>query len=296
MTSARRNDERRGGNAWSRAAQQGLPGRTRCASEDAATPAGPVERRGSPSGYLHPGYAASFSEWGTPWALPRAGGWAPIRQVPGSVEADAMGCYPLLTCTDWSGLAADLEDGVGRAVAFSAVVDPLAVVAEEHLRAAFPHVLRRFKDHFVVELACRVPVGSAEHRRKARRARARVDLDLREDARPLLNEWTSLYALLIQRHGIRGMRAFSHASFAAQLGVPGMRAVRAEASGKTVGITLWAEHGDNVYYHLGAQKRSATPAPPLTRCSTRRSPGSASVAVACWTWARAPGWSAARTV
>jgi hypothetical protein len=223
---------------------------------DAVTSAGGATRLPSTSGYLHPDYAASFREWGKPWPLRRAGGWALMREVPGSDETDVMGCYPLLACTCWPGLAADLEDLANRIVAFSAVVEPLAMVPEADLQAAFPHVLRRFKDHFVVKLTRKEPVGSAEHRRKARRARACADLDLREDPVPLLDDWTKLYALLIQRHAIRGMRAFSHASLKAQLRIPGMRAVRAEIGGETVGMTLWAEHGGNVYYHLGAQNEA----------------------------------------
>jgi hypothetical protein len=208
------------------------------------------------SGYLHPDYAASFREWGTPRLLRRAGAWALIRDLPGSERADAIGCYPLLACQHWPGLAADLEELGDRIVAFSAVLDPLAMVSEQDLRAAFPHVLRPFKEHFVIELSRKEPVGSGDHRRKARRALARVELDLIEEVGPLLDEWMGLYALLIRRHAISGLKAFSYASFAAQLRIPGMHAIRAAIRGKTVGITLWAEHGGNVYYHLGAQNQA----------------------------------------
>lgn len=208
------------------------------------------------SGYLHPAYANSLLEWGTPLPLQRAGGTVLRRVVPGTDNSDAMGCYPLLACRDWSSLAADLAEIGDSIVAFSAVVDPLATVAEESLRAAFPDVLRPFKDHFVIELQRPGPPGSAEHRRKARRAHARVNLHFVEQPACLLEEWTKLYALLVKRHAISGLRVFSAASFERQLIVPGVRAIRAEAGGEAVGITLWTEHDGNAYYHLGAQNET----------------------------------------
>ena len=267
----------------------------RAARVNAAAPAGPAEKLDCASGYLHPSYAASFGEWGTPWALRRAGGWALIRAVPGSAESDAMGCYPLLACTDWSGLAADLEEGADRMVAFSAVVGTLAKVAEDNLRGAFPHVLRPFKEHFVIELSCRAPVGSAEHRRKARRARARVNLDVREDARPLMKEWMNLYTFLIRRHDIRGMRAFSMCPSCPSCRSPGCVQFAPRRAAKPSESRSGQSMAATPTITLAPRTRPAMLARPPTRCSTRRSPGSVSAAAACWTWAPALGWSVART-
>ena len=61
------------------------------------------------TGYLHPGYAQSLAEFGTPRELPRSGGWILERQIPGFSCHDAMGCYPLFARQDWSQLHADLE-------------------------------------------------------------------------------------------------------------------------------------------------------------------------------------------
>lgn len=204
-------------------------------------------------GYLSRHYADSFGEWGEPWPLRRSGGWALLRAIPGSDLVDAMGCYPLLACRHWPGLGADLEELGGRAVAFAAVIDPLAPAAESDLRAAFPDLLRPFKEHFVVELRRPGHAPAARHRRNARRAHARVAIELVAQPAALGDEWARLYAYLIRRHAITGLRAFSRASFEKQLRAPGMRAIRAVAGGSTVGITLWAEHGGNAYYHLGAQ-------------------------------------------
>lgn len=62
------------------------------------------------SGYLHPNYAKSFMEFGDPYKLPRCGGWIIKRQVPGFPCFDAMGCYPVFICQDWSQIHKDLGD------------------------------------------------------------------------------------------------------------------------------------------------------------------------------------------
>jgi hypothetical protein len=75
----------------------------------------------------------------------------------------------------------------------------------------------------------------------------------RED-RPLelLEDWTRLYSELIDRHDIRGVAAFSKASFARQLAVPGIVMLRATHDGATVAIHLWYAVGNVAYYHLAA--------------------------------------------
>src|SRR5260370_10079472 len=62
------------------------------------------------TGYLHPGYADSLSEFGSPCHLPRSRGWILKRHIPRSDFKDAMGSYPLFSCVDWSSLVDDLED------------------------------------------------------------------------------------------------------------------------------------------------------------------------------------------
>ena len=61
------------------------------------------------SGYAHPAYAWSLQEFGCPRELPRCGGWVLERQVPGTSERDATGCYPLFACADWGRLREDLD-------------------------------------------------------------------------------------------------------------------------------------------------------------------------------------------
>ena len=53
-------------------------------------------------GYLSQEYAAAFAEFGTARRLPRSGGWLIERPIAGTDDRDAMGCYPLFSCADWS--------------------------------------------------------------------------------------------------------------------------------------------------------------------------------------------------
>jgi hypothetical protein len=56
------------------------------------------------SGYLHPDYTLSLAEFGSPQELSQSKGWILRRQITGFPYQDAMGCYPLFTCENWSRL------------------------------------------------------------------------------------------------------------------------------------------------------------------------------------------------
>ncbi len=62
----------------------------------------------SPLGYVHPRYAASFPELGTPREFVQCEGWILERRIPTSDLYDGMGCYPLFACRNWSRIASDL--------------------------------------------------------------------------------------------------------------------------------------------------------------------------------------------
>jgi hypothetical protein len=204
------------------------------------------------AGYLHPLYAESLAEFGTPRALPRSGGWVLERQIPGFPFRDAMGCYPLFACRDWSGLAADLGDLGDGMVSLALVVDPFAGLDAASLARCF-EVVRPFKEHFVVDL--RRPAGtvpSKHHRKYARRALRAVRVERCETPIDCLEEWTALYSTLTERHRLTGMKAFSRPAFAKQLGTPGGVVFRAVARGETVGIDWYFVQGEVVYAHLAA--------------------------------------------
>ena len=204
------------------------------------------------TGYLHHQYAESLGGFGTPSELPASKGWILKRRIPNSGYWDAMGCYPIFVCQNWSLLKEDLEriDGL---VCLSLVTDPFGEYDGTYLRQCFPDVMIPFKEHFVVDLSR--PLNTfirAHHRRNARRALRDMQIEECENPENLLQDWISLYSTLIKRHNIKGIAVFSKESFARQLRVPGMVAFRAVRDGLTLGIVLWYVQDNRAYYHLGA--------------------------------------------
>jgi hypothetical protein len=204
-------------------------------------------------GYLSAAYAASLADHGTPRLLARSQGWVLRRPIDGTPWEDACGCYPLFACQDWSRLADDLSELGDQIVSFSAVADPFGGYDLGLLGECFPQLARPFKEHFIIDLE-RDPETyiSRHHLREARRALRKLSVERCDQPAEVLADWIRLYAILVERHGISGIPAFSEASFAAQLRVPGIVAFRAAYQGETVAIFLWYEQGEVAYYHLAA--------------------------------------------
>jgi hypothetical protein len=205
------------------------------------------------TGYADPAYAESLREFGLPRLLPECGGSILERPIPNWPDRDAIGCYPLFSCRDWSGLGRDIESLMGTLVTVSLVTDPFGNVEPDELKEWFGDRVIPFKEHFVVDLSKPATTHvHGHHRRDAARALRLLEVEPCTDAPGLLDEWHALYGNLIRRHGIQGIAAFSRQSFAKQLRVPGLFALRAVRDGTTVGMTLWYVQGPIVYYHLGA--------------------------------------------
>lgn len=212
------------------------------------------------SGYVHPQYAASLAEFGTPHELAHCGGWIlrrPIITTGQSSDVDALGCYPLFACRDWQQLHIDLKEIDETFVSVSLVTDPFGNYDEEDLRGCFPHVMFPFKQHLVADLS--VPINrivSKHHRYYARKAAQSITVEVCQTPLEFLDEWHSLYKTLIQKHNIKGMRAFSREAFAVQLTVPGIVMFRATHEGAIVSAHLWYRQGDTAYSHLAASSTS----------------------------------------
>ena len=205
------------------------------------------------TGYLHPGYAQSLAEFGAPRELPRSGGWVLERQIPGFPYHDAMGCYPLFACKDWSQLHADLEDISNELVSLSVVTDPFGEYDSIYLQRCFKDVVIPFKQHFVVDLNRPLDTFvSSHHRRYARKALRQLYVERCGDSTQFINKWVDLYTALIERHNIKGILAFSGSAFEKQLSVPGIVVFRAVYEESTVSTLLWYIQGEVGYYHLGA--------------------------------------------
>jgi hypothetical protein len=204
-------------------------------------------------GYMYPGYAESLAGFGNPRELPRCEGWILERQIPGFPYHDAMGCYPLFCCQDWSQLYVDLEDIGSELVSLSLVTDPFGKYNIDYLQRCFKDIFRPFKQHFIVDLSCPVDTFvSSHHRRYARKALRNVQVEMCQDPAQFNEEWVNLYATLIGRHNIKQIPAFSSLAFAKQLKVSGLVMFRAVYKETTVGMTLWYLQEEVGYYHLGA--------------------------------------------
>ena len=203
------------------------------------------------SGYLHELYADALAEFGSPIRLSGCGGWLLKRPIPGVSEFDAMGCYPLFTCANWESLHDDLEKLPENILSVALVVDPLGNYSESYLRQCFRDVVIPFKEHFIVDLSSAPDTFiSKHHRYYAQRALRDVRVERCEQPMQFVDDWTRLYAELIERHRISGMSAFSNASFAKQLTVPGIVMLRAIHDEATVAMNLWYVQGNIAYYHL----------------------------------------------
>jgi hypothetical protein len=206
------------------------------------------------TGYEHPGYAASLSEFGTIIRLPRSEGWALRRPIADSLQHDLIGPYPLFFCKDWSRLPHDLADLAGKAVSFSMVTDPFENLKPEFLKPFF-EVVVPFKKHFIAELSRPIETFvSKSHQATVRRALRKIEVSLCPDPPAILSEWVRLYRNLTRHHRIGGIRAFSERAFSQQLSIPGLIAFEAReiATGGIVGFDLWYLQRDIAYGHLAA--------------------------------------------
>jgi len=209
------------------------------------------------TGYMHLRYAESLAELGRVRELPRCRGWILERPIPGSAHRDAVGCYPLFCCGDWSQLHADVEALGDDLVSLTVVTDPFGAYDEPYLRRCFPDTVVPFKQHFVIDLAKpRREAVSKHHRYYARKAMREVCVKVHPDPPAFLDEWIVLHEQLVARHDIRGVKAFSRRAFAEQLATPGMVALRATHQGEPVAGLLFFQQGDVVYAHvLGCSPR-----------------------------------------
>ena len=204
------------------------------------------------TGYLHPGYAKSLEEFGTPRELPQCRGWILERQIPGLSYRDAMGCYPVFACQDWSQLHVDLEGLKNELVTLSLVADPFGDFDLAYLQRCFDVVIP-FKEHFVINLCQPInEIVSEHHHKYARKSLQQVQVEKCQNPIQHLDEWSDLYAALIERHNIDGLRAFSRDAFARQMNIPGVIMFRVLFQGITIGANIFYVQDDVAYGHLSA--------------------------------------------
>lgn len=164
-----------------------------------------------------------------------------------------MGCYPLFACRDWSRLQEDLEALPGELVSVAMVTDPFGDYDEDLLCCCFPDVMKPFKAHFVAELTKPIDsIASKHHRYYARKALHDVTIEVHKNPVAFVDEWTDLYSTLIERHHLKGIKAFSREAFIHQLSLPGTVLLRAIADNETIGAHIWYVQDVVAYSHLAA--------------------------------------------
>lgn len=198
-------------------------------------------------------YAESLREWGEPHYLPNAQGWILKRSIGDTGFQDAMGCYPLYSCTEWAGLPEDVLAQQQMLVSLVLVTDPFGHINETILAPMDPEAFFHFKNHYIVNLDGELDRGiSSHHRYYARRVLRRFNVMKIENPELIKADWLKLYAQLIARHGINGIAAFSPEAFRAQLAMDSMQIFAAYDGKQVLGIQLWMDDGQYVYHHLGA--------------------------------------------
>ena len=203
-------------------------------------------------GYAHPRYALSLQEFGEPRELPRCGGWILVRPIPGTPYKDAMGCYPLFACRNWTKLHEDLEDIGSELVSLVIVPDPFSGIDPVYLEKHFD-LVKQFKSHYVVDLSHPLEhIVSKHHRFKVRKSRKEMDVEICYQPAKFLNDWIRLYQKLISRHNIKGINAFSPNCFEVQLSIPGMIMFLGRREREIVGASLLLIHDRVANFHLSA--------------------------------------------
>jgi hypothetical protein len=205
------------------------------------------------TGYFHAGYADSLSEFGSPHPLVASGGWILERGIPGTDSRDAMGCYPIFSCRDWSLIGDDLDQIGNRLVSLVLVADPFGNHSKDLLCRTFKDLVIPFKEHFITDVQ-QSPASfvSKHHQYYARKALEEVNVERCNDPARMLNEWSTLYDALVRRHQLSGIKAFSRAAFGKQLNVPGIVMLRATHEGESVAAHLWYVQNDVAFSHLAA--------------------------------------------
>ena len=187
-----------------------------------------IHYQGEPTGYAHPSYVQTLSDFGTPISLLRGGAWLLSRPIPCSDQFDAIGAYPFFTCSDYAALRLEL-DHLTAIVSVAVVPDLFSFGSASILSTSFDSVIP-FKTHYLTDLE--IGFGRylhRHHRRYASKGLSNFDVVRASDPVAYGSEWAEIYQHLVVRHRISRLSAFTPNSLSRQLEVPGclyFRAVR----------------------------------------------------------------------
>lgn len=202
-------------------------------------------------GYKSAEYAQSLSEFGEPRYLPHSKGWILERPTPSLHYTDAIACYPLFSCENWSKLHLDLHELQDQLVSITMVPNPFGQVDTVYLKNCFPDLMVPFKQHYVMNM--REPIDkivSRHHRKYARKALINIETEVCQAPIDFLEEWMDLHQHLIQKYQIEGIRAYTRRAFEQQLSLPSMVVLTAKYNHEVVGAQLWIIENDVAFGHV----------------------------------------------
>lgn len=202
------------------------------------------------TGYRSEAYVRSLGHLGDVVALPASGGWLLASEIPGEVDRDGRGPYPLFSCSEWHALGDDLAS-LEELVSVTMVVDPLAPLTRQQLGRVFD-VVRPYKTHHVIDVVGGPPRPSQHHARKLRAVDSEVRAEVVGSPSSHADDWVRLYRDLVRRRAVTGFADLPDGSLRAQLEVPGCIAVRAIRRDRCLSMALWYRHGDVAHLHLQA--------------------------------------------
>ncbi|MBD3418921.1 MAG: GNAT family N-acetyltransferase [Chitinivibrionales bacterium] len=207
--------------------------------------------------YLSEEYRSALKFAGQIRSLPLSGSFLIEKSIPQSSFMDARGGYPLMCCQDWSLLRADFRELEKDLVSVVAVTDPLAGLSSRELSAIWNAGVMPYKVHFIADLTVNpLRLLPSSHLRYVKKSQKSVNIKKITRTDYLNDAWVGLYQNLVARHSISGIAAFSEYSLRKQLEMPGVSVFCAYIDEKVVGISLWVENGNRVYYHLAAYSDS----------------------------------------
>ncbi len=198
-------------------------------------------------------YANSFGSGYEPINMEKAGFYVLKRKIPGTEYYDAMGCYPLTIFENGVDIEKDLKNLKShKIISLVGVTDAFFCPEQESLKKQFDHVMP-FKEHFINDLGIESEY-SKHHRYEVRKAQKLCKTKIIELS-DYIKEWYQLYKMLIEKHSIKGIQAFTENYFS-EIAKLKPITVAAFINDELVSAHIWFEYKGYVYSHLAASSEA----------------------------------------
>ncbi len=204
-------------------------------------------------------YCGCLVDFGTPLLLHEEVGSLLRRRIPGTSREDLVYPYPMFRISDEDALLESLKsDGAGGMVSATIVTDPLTGFIPSADRW---DVAIRWKTHLMVDnslaSANLFPEKVCYYSRRASEKFGFEVGFVQEERLALLDDWMRLWSILVERHGLAGLKALSAGYFQGLFALDGvLLAVLRDGEGIHA-IHIWIVDGPDAYSHLHASDARA---------------------------------------